>query len=145
MRVQDRIDYDNSDNLSPPPGDLAMVLYCEENPMPPVVHKPRIEALNHAIQDLLDAVKDHEDLQEQARIAIVSCKNRLQQQRLTLDLTGKRALSTVDAFVKPTYLTSKRRLGLVDKYHGAGRGKRVQMSPFKSIRRPQHSRLQEKV
>ena len=82
-------------------------------------------SLKAAWSELINMVEEHDVLAEQALVPSIRILNQVKQLSQSLIISGKRTLSTNDKFLRPLHLTSKRRLGVIDMYHGGKRGKRI--------------------
>ena len=108
---------------------------ADETLFPAIQSPPPTEINPQVFHDLIahmtELVGGNSQLFQNAVASLEQTNNNLAQMRHSQTLTGKDVTKTNDRFVKPLGLTSKRRLGVIDLYHGGKRGKRTQAHPKK--------------
>jgi hypothetical protein len=78
------------------------------------------------VDELMKLCEGDEELSDLAFRGLQMTLNKVKAHHVKKSLTGKETPSIIDNFVRPTYITSKRRAGIVDIYHGGKRGKRME-------------------
>ena len=111
--------------------DIAMDCVAVGHSIPELSSDRR---LDDAIAEMKSLAKKSEHLYESALLTFTRGLHELKVQEQRQITTGKDVLSTNDKFVRPPGLTKKRRLGVIDVYHGAKRGKKVSAPPSKKKR-----------
>ncbi|CAM6117684.1 unnamed protein product [Calypogeia fissa] len=113
--------------------DTQDVLASEE--LTPTSSSKR-QLLQTLVDEMFGVVQSDEELQDQAIIGLKITIGKLKLFNQGKTITGKDTVAITNAFVRLAGLTSKRRLGLVDLFHGGQRGKRLSTQRIKKKKSP---------
>lgn len=85
----------------------------------------KLTALKETCSEMIALVEENAHLADNALLPLQQSLSQVKQLSLCSQISGKDVLSTNDLFKRPLHITSKRRIGVVDMYHGGKQGKRV--------------------